>query len=246
MDISERIRGGRVGLAAALAALAALGAGGPASGAALAARAPATSRSPESIRIALVDIQKLADGLAEGATTKEKLNAMVEALNAAKGEFVKQVNALDKDLELESDKNSPKARQIVSKKSELQAQAKVRLGTMMEDFRRQRSDLTVDTYAKILEAIPRFAKQEGYDMVLADDRHVMPQKGIDPEQVAMQVDMRKVLYAKDELDVTAQLIVFMNNEYKAAPKIPAPPPPAGPGSPASSGPTAPPSGSPHP
>src|SRR5690349_25113094 len=64
---------------------------------------PAQSKPPEVTRIAVVDIQKLADGLLETAATNEKLKKIKDDVEKVKKDYSDQLAAIDKDLQLEGD-----------------------------------------------------------------------------------------------------------------------------------------------
>jgi hypothetical protein len=72
-------------------------------------------------------------------------------------------------------------------------------------------------YDKSLAAIDTFAKKEGFDLVLVDDRAiVMPPMGSSTErEVNGLANTREVLFARDGLDVTDRLISWMNTAYAA-------------------------------
>jgi Skp family chaperone for outer membrane proteins len=76
------------------------------------------------------------------------------------------------------------------------------------------------------DAAKRLAEQQGYDVVLADDRStVIPEKDekgnklvLTGAEVSNFVVSRRILAANDRLDITAQMVTFMNNEFKAGKK----------------------------
>jgi hypothetical protein len=62
--------------------------------------------------------------------------------------------------------------------------------------------------------VAQVAKQNGADLVLYKEGAV-DFRGAPPEALATQVAVRKVLYSADDLDLTNQVIQFMDNEYRA-------------------------------
>jgi len=66
--------------------------------------------------------------------------------------------------------------------------------------------------------VDAFAKQEGFDIVMLDDRAMQL-----PSQASMRdfnqiIVNKRVLFAREGLDVTDRLVTVMNNDYAASVK----------------------------
>lgn len=80
---------------------------------------------------------------------------------------------------------------------------------------RERAVLTEKLYRKTLETIGRVATENGYDIVLFKEQ--APNfEGVNPQQLPTILQLRKVLWSKDEIDLTEQVTTRMNNEFDAA------------------------------
>ena len=67
-------------------------------------------------------------------------------------------------------------------------------------------------YRKMVNMIERLAKQSGYDLVLFKDK--LPRvEGANAQQLIGMMNMRKVLYASEQLDLTKQVTQRLNNEF---------------------------------
>jgi Skp family chaperone for outer membrane proteins len=70
-------------------------------------------------------------------------------------------------------------------------------------------------YLKVTAAIESIANREGYDMVMLDDSlFPLPENAADPD-VYRAVITKTVVYRKDSIDITNQVITLMNNEFNA-------------------------------
>jgi Skp family chaperone for outer membrane proteins len=86
----------------------------------------------------------------------------------------------------------------------------------------ERSLLMRDLYRSVKAAVKTMAEAEGYDIVIVDDSQgellTSDEARVSREaQVRQQIAARRVLYTAPTVDVTEQLIVRMNNEFKAGP-----------------------------
>jgi len=84
-------------------------------------------------------------------------------------------------------------------------------------------DMLRDLYAKITTACDKLAKQNGYTMVLASDEGIdIPRGGKD--DVSRAISMRRMLFVDDAHDITADVVLMMNNDFRAAGGKAVPPP----------------------
>ena len=92
------------------------------------------------------------------------------------------------------------------------------------------SDTVNRLYAKTFDAVAALAKKEGLDIVMLDDRSVrMPQLGsAGLNEIVRTMDNKRVIYAREGLDLTDRVINLMNEQFEAgagaqpAPALPAP------------------------
>lgn len=74
-----------------------------------------------------------------------------------------------------------------------------------------------DLYLKISDTTKRHAKKNGYAMVLVTDEKLEIPKS-DPEAITRAISSKRMMYVDPSLDITADIVTQMNNEYSAARK----------------------------
>ncbi|MHC4217329.1 MAG: OmpH/Skp family outer membrane protein [Planctomycetota bacterium] len=168
--------------------------------------------------IAAVRIEPLFDGLQQRAEAKMQISALEDDLVAEQGRRQEALNA--KELELED---------VVAATRREELGDEIGLERLKHQFwfQEAQAELEVDKavrlqnlYRSIKKAIAEMAEAEGYDMVVLNDssddvpfdREVRVPAQI---QILQQITNRKILYLKPTIDVTDDLIVRMNNEFRA-------------------------------
>ena len=83
-----------------------------------------------------------------------------------------------------------------------------------QQLKQQRfNDETIfELYDKIKGAAMKFADEQGYDIILVNDSVVEIPENTD--NILAQISSRRVLFARQQMDVTDQLIQAMNSEYQ--------------------------------
>jgi Skp family chaperone for outer membrane proteins len=169
--------------------------------------------------IATVRIEPLFDGLQERAEAKSEISTLEEELIAERDRRQESISA--KELELE-DVVAAARREALSDEIALE---RVRLQFW---FQEARMELEVEKalrlqnlYKSVKRAIADLAEAEGYDIVILNDSS--DELPFDREirmpaqlQILQQITSRKLLYLNPATDVTDDLIVRMNNAYRAA------------------------------
>ncbi len=178
-----------------------------------AAAAPAAA-APANVRVAVLDLDAVRQGLAEAT-------ALTERLQKQKDEYQAKVDAMLKDAQNELDKaealppDQKKAQQ--AKVQELVYRAQFEKEWSQNLLNRQEASSIIGLYERIDTAVDVVAKREGYHLVLtADDKLALKNSDKDSiKTVSAYVSMRRMLYADPAIDITQQVIDYMNNEFKA-------------------------------
>jgi Skp family chaperone for outer membrane proteins len=68
-------------------------------------------------------------------------------------------------------------------------------------------------YKRLLETVGKVATSNGLDLVLFKETAV-DFAGMNPDALPTQIQVRKVLWSADSLDITSQVIQVMDNDYK--------------------------------
>ena len=70
-------------------------------------------------------------------------------------------------------------------------------------------------YRKTLDAIGRVAKDSGYDVVLFKEK-APDFTNANAQQISTMIQVRKLLWSSDDIDITQQITQRMNNEFENA------------------------------
>jgi Skp family chaperone for outer membrane proteins len=162
--------------------------------------------------VAVVNLNRLVDGLAELAELQERLKQRADASRRRLEELGNQLKAVEQDLEEIRDVEARVSK--FAEKVELEAQLKTRREVLQRILDLEQGRVMRQTFLKIMDACKRLAETDGWDLILVDDRDGLPDMATG-EQITQLVMLRQVLYANERVDVTDQLITLMNNEFKA-------------------------------
>lgn len=161
--------------------------------------------------IAVVDIEEVLNNLEERKSIRADLSSKLENLQKWEQSKRKELQNLQNDLKIldPSDEAYKKMRESLDKKSiELGVELKYRQRQLEMEQALQLESI----YRKMVGMIERVAKQDGYELVLFKDK--LPQvQGANAQQLIGMMNMRKVLYAADRLDLTDPVTQRLNNEF---------------------------------
>jgi len=187
------------------------------------ARAGTAAAPPAPVSMAMVDIPKLFNNLQENADRNDLVIVKGKGYeNELKG-LAAQITQKDNELKTvipPSDKRRIlKANaEIYELETTIEARKKIYQRTLDLD----KGEISNEVYPKVTDAIKRFAAREGFDLILFDDRSTpLPEIGTFRDYNE-QIVRKRILFAKDGLDVTEQILTMMNNEYAAVKKLPPP------------------------
>jgi Skp family chaperone for outer membrane proteins len=197
-----------------------------------------TAPPPPPVSVAIVDIARLVNGLEERASLNANTKLAMESLESKLKVTGDEIDRIENDLKVKVAPNDYATRvRLMSELNELMAVHKARREAFQRQLDITKGDVITTLYTKAIGAIDGFAKREGIDLVLVDDRSVsLPELGSAVDGAVMRaIDNKRILYARDTLDITDRLITLMNTEYAsrrptganpATPNAPASPAPA--------------------
>jgi Skp family chaperone for outer membrane proteins len=163
-------------------------------------------------RVAVCDLESLYANYTRARDMVAKLNQSSEALKAEDQERARAIDALKMELEgLRED-----SQEFQDRLSEVQ-----RLGVEREAWRqiteqnmlREHNRLTLRMYDEITAAIQAVAQQQGIQIVLFKQNPSFPTR--DGRDLLDQIRSRKVLYSEPGVDITPQVLVHLNDAYRA-------------------------------
>ena len=166
--------------------------------------------------VAIVDIERALNSLAEltarNTALAERVKVRQDDLNA----LATKIEGLRSELELMADNATEKRRETRAQIFELTETAKARTNAFQSLINIEKGEILHPLYLKMVDSINEIAAKEGYDLVLFDNRKLqVPDDAITQSVVNEVIQQKSILYANDSRDITDQVILLMNNKYKA-------------------------------
>ncbi len=173
--------------------------------------------APPPINVGLVDLALLMNNLQELKDRNDQTMGKGKSLEGRLEEVKTQMKSIETELKEVIPETDTKLRlERVAQQFELQATYEARLKAYQRIIDLDHGDILNDVYPKVTDAIKRFASKEGLDMILVDDRPIpLPRNGTVKDYNEI-IQRKRILFARDGLDLTEQLTTMMNNEYAAS------------------------------
>jgi Skp family chaperone for outer membrane proteins len=163
--------------------------------------------------VATIDLPKILEALDESAAEVERSRAAGDAfqkeLLARKGKLDGLAADLD-DFRVGTPQYADAERAL--KKASIDVRAFMGLTDLREARTTQRAMLRI--YNHIRDSAAVVSEQEGYGMVILDDSAIPIAE--DTGDVLGEISSRRVLFASPTLDISDQLIEYMNTQWRAA------------------------------
>jgi Skp family chaperone for outer membrane proteins len=163
--------------------------------------------------VTTVDLEKTFNGLEEWSQAQadetKRISSMQEEVNRRQ-ETIATMEADLEDYPSGSDKYKEAVKKYTMEALELQGYVQ-----FQQDRQQRRSQSVIfGLYEKIKLAAQRLADEQGYDIILVNDSVVaIPENA---ENVIREISSRRVLFAREQMDITVQLIQSMNADHQAA------------------------------
>ena len=162
--------------------------------------------------VATVDLEKTFNGLEEWsqaqATEADRVAKMQEEVNRHQ-ETISMMEADLEDYPSGSDKYKDAVKKYTLEALELQGY--VQFQQSRQEGRSQA--IIFELYEKIKTAAQKLADEHGYDIILVNDSVVAIPEAT--ENVIREISSRRVLFAREQMDITDQLIQSMNADHQA-------------------------------
>jgi Skp family chaperone for outer membrane proteins len=169
--------------------------------------------APNPTVVGTVDLPQVLDAIAEWQAEVDRSQAAAETYQQDLQGRSEKLEALYADLEdyvLGTPKHTEAQR--LAKKATIDLRAFMGLVELQETRTKQRAMLRI--YNHIRSASAELADRDGYGLIIMDDSAIpIPESSRD---VLGDISARRVLYASDTLDVTQELIDYMNSQWRAA------------------------------
>lgn len=204
----QMFRGRFAAVVVGVAALVGVGAGGVT--ASMSFRAPPTGPT-----IAIVDLEAVINKLNEKT---EQFGILAAAHKAKTDELAKLSDRVKaKETEIRAMAEGPSKERAKVEFREMVYRGEFEAQFAGRQLDNQQGDVLRDLYLKIDEAATALAKRNGYHMVIVSDENVDIPKG-SSEAVMRGMLLKRFMFVDKTMDITDELVTFMNNAHAAARK----------------------------
>ncbi len=167
--------------------------------------------------VALVSVEAAFPQLDELTELNKKLEDRVKERQADLDKLRAQLENLQAELDQAPTTDQEKRRTLRAQIYELRETATARANVYQTLINIEKGEIIRPLYTKLLAAVQEVATKQGYDIVLFDDRAVeVPQNT--EEIVNRAIQQKRILYASDSLDITGEVVLLMNQKFKAGVK----------------------------
>lgn len=175
------------------------------------ARAGQMMAQPTSV--ACVDLERIFKEVKEKAQIEVDLKGKAEKFEAQRKEREDKMKKVQDDLAMLNPQN-PAHQAKFDEANKLVMENQVWEQWQMQQLQRENLVQVQGLYVKIVEATEKLGKDAGIDIILY--KEAMPDfKQVKASDMSQVIRSRKVVYCKDSLDLTQQVITAMNNEFGA-------------------------------
>ncbi len=168
------------------------------------------------ITAAVVDVQAVFAKLDEKAAIEADITGQTEKLQNEGRNRQAQLKEIEADIKV-TNVNSPTFKQLTEKLEKLVLEYQVWEKWSKRQLEVEKTLRIEQLYLKLVKAIGDMAKKNGYDLVLYKDQ-TGNFRSRSQQQAAAVIQLRKVLYSNEKLDISSALTKQLNNEYKAKKK----------------------------
>ena len=165
--------------------------------------------------VAVVDVQRAFNAVKEKSQIDAELTTMADKVKQEDASRTKTIKELQQDLSI----LSPGTAAHTQKQNDLEKAVlsrQVWLNYQQLKLNRERALRVENMYKKMLATIGRVATAEGYTVVLFKEQPVRFNNVTKPEQMNAVIQVRKVLWSAPNLDLTEQVVLKMDAEYRSS------------------------------
>lgn len=166
--------------------------------------------------VALVDIERLFGSLDEMKARQGKFQQQIDAYQAEINGLTQEIDRLKDDVKTANLSESEK-RAVLVEIYEKEALRKAKAETRERLADLERGEIFRNTYERALAAIDTIAQQQGYDIVMLDDRKLPVPVNAPSRDIEGAILNKRMLFASgtNSVDITALVLSKMNNDFAA-------------------------------
>jgi Skp family chaperone for outer membrane proteins len=176
--------------------------------------ASAASLQPEASAVATVELRSLLERLDEHEQIMQQFEAFRQEQQDTIQRLRDELDQMQQDLDVVAPaERAERQQEIIRKAKALEGEREI-----AELFVEVRGlELQRPLFDKIFAAIEEYAEEEGYDLVLADDRGLRIPRDVNLRGLEAAVLAKTVLYASDAIDITEAVALRMNRDFQQGP-----------------------------
>jgi len=179
------------------------------------AEATDAARFAQPTSIATVDIKDVIDQLDQRDAMERELGQFLADRQALLDELSAQIEEAAADGEILPE-GSPERAEAARRVRELQALGQTRQRFLEQEIDRQRSKMWLTLLREVDEAVDEIAQRDAWEIVIVDDTGLGLPEETAPEQESLgALFRRRVLHAADRVDITGDVVVYMNNRFNS-------------------------------
>ena len=164
--------------------------------------------SPGPLKVGVVDLFKVVDGYQKKKDREVEINKVREASAAQLKDLQKAIDGMVSEMNL-MDKNSPdflaKKKALTEKQEELIMRTRLAEREMMAKLEQYLQEV----YSEILAKIGDYRERNGFDLIIRLDTRPLTTQ----EPILAQLDRKLLLSSVKTLDVTDDVIAYLNQSY---------------------------------
>lgn len=183
----------------------------------LIASSPASAEATAAASPCCVGVLRLNDVLSkldEKSVRETELKKFFDEREKAVNALLDRVKTLREELKL-LPKDSPDRNAKREEYARVGAQAKIEADLSQVLAAEKKKLMELDMFNKIKDAAATVAQRQGLSLVLNDDSQVEIPDDAEYRDVQNAMINRRVLFAADTVDISAEVANYMNNEFKA-------------------------------
>ena len=161
--------------------------------------------------VGTVDLEATFNGLEEWSQVQVSLTQRADQMQEEIKRRQDELESLETDLE-DYPQGSAKFKEAMKRYQMAAIELQGYVQFQQRKHQRYNDQTIFDLYDKIKLAARALADEQGYDIILVDDSVVeIPENS---ENILAQISSRRVLFAREQMSVTDQLIESMNTMYQ--------------------------------
>jgi Skp family chaperone for outer membrane proteins len=164
-------------------------------------------------RAAICDVAEVFDNYLKGKQLSTEFRQRGERLNTEDEQRAKAITDIDSELQgLVPGSDAYQARQQEQQRLKIEREVWRQMQVSQVDG--ERLKLTGDMYDEILAAVRKVAARRGVNLVLYDKHRIDQPASL--TDMLQQVELKKVLYADETIDITGDVLEELNTAYEAS------------------------------